>query len=80
MVDVSTKGQLVVLEVGGCKELLTLYQVDVLLRELKWASTHASAVRWYLATVQVDGVLPDGAMKPDDLSVERLRAMASRLA
>ena len=60
MVDVSTKGQLVVLEVGGCKELLTLYQVDVLLRELKWASAHASAVRGYLATLQVDGVLPDG--------------------
>ena len=80
MVDVSTKGQLVVLEVGGCKELLTLYQVDVLMRELKWASAHASAVRGYLATVQVDGVLPDGAMKPDDLSVERVRAMASRLA
>lgn len=80
MVDVSTKGQLVVLEVGSCKELLTLYQVDVLMRELKWASAHASAVRGYLATVQVDGVLPDGAMKPDDLSVERVRAMASRLA
>lgn len=80
MVDVSTKGQLVMLEVGGSKELLTLYQVDVLLRELKWASAHASAVRGYLATVQVDGVLPDGAMKPDDLSVERVRAMASRLA